>query len=152
MTPKGKGCLLSAFVAIVFISIIIFITYENNKYNDFHKKQLDIIGNIELTGKVVKLTVLNRNNKNYYTMCVKVNYANNNDFYIFNELCALKIKNGIATIPGGVFDTNFITDSVEINWNKSGKEKFYYKNGKSDEFPLSLASSGISKNDLNICN
>ena len=149
MKPVIKGCLFVLVITTIFISFIIF---ENIRDQKMDKDQIALIGNIEFKGKVIKSNIINRYGKAYYTMCIQLDSTNIDNFYVFNDLCALKIKNNIATMPGGLFDKTLIPEYVEVNLKKDLKVKIYYKNGENEEYSLGMGSGGLLESDLNLCN
>ena len=149
MKPAIKGCLFVLVITTIFISFIIF---ENIRDQKMDKDQIALIGNIEFKGKVIKSNIINRYGKAYYTMCIQLDSTNIDNFYVFNDLCALKIKNNIATMPGGLFDKTLIPEYVEVNLKKDLKVKIYYKNGENEEYSLGMGSGGLLESDLNLCN
>ncbi|QIL40544.1 hypothetical protein G7074_15480 [Pedobacter sp. HDW13] len=140
-------------VMIFFASIIFFVEKSSN--NKMKKDNAVLEKNfkqIQFKGKVIKSTIINRFGKQYYIICIKLEYSNIKDFYLFKEAHGLIIKNGIATMSGGIFMEDKIVDRVEVNINNSNKEKFFYKNGEIDEFELSFGAGAIKESDMNVCN
>jgi hypothetical protein len=136
--------ILSAIPLIIF-----FVNKKNDQENGLRKSQ---VANIQFKGKVINTKMIDRYGKKYLILCIALDYTNTNNFYIFNDLNALKIKNGIATIPGGLFEQNLIPTYVEININNSLKNKIYYQNGEVHEYELGLGSGGLKEKDMNSCN
>ena len=139
--------------AMTFFATIIFFVEKNsnNKMKNENAVLEKNLKQIEFKGKVIKSTIINRYDKQYYIICIKLEYSNIKSFYLFKEAHGLIIKNGIATMSGGIFIGDKIVDRVEVNINNSNKEKFFYKNGEIDEFELSFGAGGIKEEDMNIC-
>jgi len=154
-TKSKRRLLIILFISffLVFFTLAAFYDkYQTNELLKKNKLRLATIGNIEFRGKVIKTAVVDRFGKPYCVMCIKLDYTNTNDVYIFNDLCALKIKNGVATIPGGIYDVNFICGYIEVNTHNDKKTKYFYKNGQTDEFGLGLSSMALVESDMNLCN
>jgi hypothetical protein len=154
MNKKLKSSLfLLLFFAVFFILAIrheINLGHEN-KLNQ--QKRLAAIGNIQFKGKVIRTKkVMGFGDKGYYMMCVQLDYTNTDNFFIYNDINFLKIKKGIASMSGGIDIGGSEIDYVEVNLRNNGKEKCYYKNGKTDEYPLSLGRGGVTASDINTCN
>jgi len=85
-------------------------------------------------------------------LCAHLEYATVQNFYVLNDLCAIKIKNNIATMSGTVYDPNVgFPTYVEVNLNRTGITKFYFKDGTTDQFESLLRANGLSDGDLDIC-
>jgi hypothetical protein len=141
--------LISAFI---FFLVFQFVSYTNKKNRAEDRDRKSFVENIQFKGKVIKSTVIDRYGKQYVLLCIKLDYTNTDSIYIFNNLCALKIKDGIATMPGGLYDKDLIASYVEINMNNSSKNKIYYKNGQVGEYEIGLGSGGLIENDMKDCN
>lgn len=151
---KVVKALVFIFGVITFFATIIFFV-EKNSYNKIRGDDAVLEKNlkkIEFKGKVIKSTIINRNGKQYYIICIKLEYSNIKDFYLFKRAHGLIIKNGIATMSGGIFIGDKIVDRVEVNINNSKKEKFFYNNGEIDEFEISFGAGGIREEDMRVCN
>jgi len=85
-------------------------------------------------------------------VCIKLDYSNVGNFYLLKNSHGLIIKNGIATMSGGIFIEDKVVDYVEVNINNNNKEKFFYKDGETEEFELSLGAGGIKESDMRVCN
>jgi hypothetical protein len=83
---------------------------------------------------------------------VRLDYCNVKNFFVLNDLCALSIKNNIATMSGSVYDPNDgFPVYVEVNLNRTGETKFVFKDGSTDEFSWLLHVNGLIKADLMTC-
>lgn len=147
---RNKILFISGIAIILAIFLLIVIENKKNvQENDLRKS---LVANIQFKGKVINTEIIDRYGKKYLILCIALDYSNTNNIYIFNDLCALKIKNGIATIPGGLFEQNIIPTYVEINMNNSLKNKIYFQNGEVQEYELGLGSGGLKEKDMNLCN
>ena len=152
-----QGIKVLIFIAIILTCVVIFIFIDqNNASNEAGKDQINrmsLIGNIQFKGKVIKSKVYDYGGKSYYMICVKLDYTNTNNFYVLNDLCGIKIKNGIATMAAGVLDSYYgIANYVEVNINNNRKVICHFKNGDKGEFMFTLDPEGLSQNDMNTCN
>lgn len=144
---------LSLFLIVIITVFIIIFILQTKQSDKNEKKRVDIIGNIQFKGKVINSKVYEFAGKNYYMICVQIDTCNVKTFYVLNDLCALKIKDNIATLSGSKYSPDFgFPDYVEINMNKDGKTKFHFKNGTVDEFEWLLHTNGLTEKDLNFCN
>ncbi|TCC97711.1 hypothetical protein [Pedobacter hiemivivus] len=153
MKQNSKTLLFILGIVIVFILIMIIVEKGNDKIKAENNASIDEnLSRIQLKGKVIHFSIIDRYGKQYYMICIKLDYSNVSDFYLFKQSRGLKIKDGIATMSGGIFMKDKIINYVEINMNNSGKEKFLYKNGDAEEFDLSYGAGGIEEGDMNVCN
>lgn len=154
MSTKLKGFIFfSLFIIIIIIITVIQTHLDDGKAEKEHKERLVMVGHIEFKGKVINSKVYQFGGKNYYMICVKLDYSSVKEYYVLNNLCAIKIKNNIATIAAGFLSSdNGIVDYVEENIGHNGLEKFTYKNGVVYEGGYGLANMGLSEIDMNFCN
>ena len=149
-----KPALIIAAILTCFFAFVIITQSKTQDEED--KKQLRriaLIGNIQFKGKVINSKVYDYGGKSYYLICVKLDYTTANNFYLYNDLCGIKIKNGIATMSAGVLNSfDGVTNYVEVNMNNNRKVVVHYKNGDKDEFMFTLDPRGISEKDMNSCN
>jgi hypothetical protein len=142
-----------AVIALFLASVAISQYYNAERRAGNQKIRLAQIGKLQFKGKVINSKVYKYGGKNYYLVCVKLDSANVQAFYIYNDLDCLRIKNGIATLPAGYLNhTLGIVDSVAVNINNSGKIVFHYKDNARDVFPLGFNPMGLSESDMNTCN
>ena len=144
------------FLALVIFLFFIIVLWSMIKINIdanrvFKTAQAGPLGKIKFKGKVINTAIIKRYGKEYYMICIKLDYTNTNDFYIFNENSALKIKNGIATMSGGVYIKNNEIVYIEVNMNDEKKEKVYLKNGQVDVFELLFHSGALMESDMDLC-
>ena len=86
-------------------------------------------------------------------VCVKLDYSNVKNFYVFNELCFLKIKDSIATMATGFYNPYIGPATyVRVNINNDRKEEYSYSNGQVDTTVLSVSNYNLTRQDLNECN
>jgi hypothetical protein len=154
MNPIKKIILLSAlFFLLGSIVFIVLVVSDNKRAWKDERKALSLVGNVQFRGHVIHHKVYDFAGKQYYMVCIKLDYTNVTTFYELNDLCFLKIKDGIATMANGVFNPYYgIPDYIEVNVNNDLQEKFFYKGGKETRYGLSLANYNLSINDINECN
>ncbi len=136
----------------ISLAVLLLIVFENQKDVQENELRKSLVANIWFKGKVINSNIIDRYGKKYLVLCVALDYTNTDSIYIFNDVCALKIKNGMATMPGGLFKQNLIAAYVEINMNNSLKNKIYFQNGEVQEYGLGLGSGGLLEKDINSCN
>ena len=144
------------FLALVIFLFFIIVLWSMIKINIdanrvFKTAQAGPLGKIKFKGKVINTAIIKRYGKEYVMLCIKLDYTNIDDFYIFNEYSGLKIKNGIATMSGGVYIENERINYVEINMNNEKKEKFYLKDGSVDVIELLFHKGGLIESDMDLC-
>ena len=152
MKDKNKGCLLALFIVFILIVGLVIVNSKNKKNFEDDKLRMSFIRNIRFKGKVVKSNIISRYGKQYNIICIYLDYTNTSNFYIFNDLCALKIKDNVATMSNGVFMEGDIPKYVEINVRGDLMETVYFTNGKVDKFEMGFGSGGVLESDLSICN
>ena len=81
-----------------------------------------------------------------------MDYSNTDSFYYFQDKNALRIKDDIATIPGGVLVPTQIPVYLEVNMDNNYKMIFHFAHATTDTFELNYNSTGLSKEDMNYCN
>jgi len=112
-----------------------------------------MVDSISFKGRVINSKTYQFGGKNYYVICVRLDYTNVKNCYILNDLCAIKIKNNIATMAAGFLTSaNGVVDYVEVNMNHNKREKFTFKNGFIDEFGFGLSNLGLTQQDMDYCN
>ena len=115
MKQKAKGCLFLFIIFLIFILGFGFLIHKNNKNNESSQKLMDsLMGNIQFKGKVIKSNVFKYGGKDYYMVCVKLDYANTQNFYVNNDVVFLKIKDGIASIAAGFLSSYGVMNYVEF--------------------------------------
>ncbi|HEU5052657.1 MAG TPA: hypothetical protein VFT78_06070 [Hanamia sp.] len=143
---------IGIFLLIIFITVAFLIFYVNKKNDAEDRLRRSVIENIQFKGRIINSTVIDRYGKKYVVWCIKLDYTNTDSIYIFNDLDAVKIKNGIATIPGGLYQKDLIPTYVEINMNNSLVNRIYYQNGQFREYEMGLGSGGLIEKDMKDCN
>jgi|SRR5690242_4579463 len=143
---------IGILLLIMFITVAFLIFYVNKKNDAEDRLRRSVIENIQFKGRIINSTVIDRYGKKYVVWCIKLDYTNTDSIYIFNDLDAVKIKNGIATIPGGLYQKDLIPTYVEINMNNSLVNKIYYQNGQVREYEMGLGSGGLIEEDMHDCN
>jgi len=129
-----------------------------------HKQHTEkVYGNIQFKGKVLKVHRIDRWGIIYGMMCIKLDYTNRNDFYRFDEMSCLKIKNGIVTLPTGFIGNDERYDKrvnailsaayIEVNIDNSKQMVFIGSIGnKFSQDYLYYRSSNLIESDLRIYN
>jgi hypothetical protein len=148
-----KVFLVMAAIALFLASVVISQSFNAERKLKEQKIRLSQIGKLQFKGKVINSKIYRYVGKNYYLVCVKLDSTSVQDFYIFNDLDCIKIKNGIATFAAGYLNhTLGVVDSVAVNINNSGKVIFHYKGNARDVLPLGFDPMGLKESDMNTCN
>jgi hypothetical protein len=152
---KQKGCLLLIILFVAFVVVIVLQLPKGDHYNDpyFQKIRTGALGKISFKGKVINYSVVHNEQfgKDYSVLCIKLDYSNTDSFYYFEDKNALRIKDGIATIPVGVLVPGQIPVYVDVNMNNNYKIIFHFADKRTEIYPLSFNYTGLSKEDLNYC-
>ena len=141
------------FVVAAFLVCVVVSQYNNTLRKAAEQKiRLSQIGKLHFKGKVINSKIYRYYGKNYYMICVKLDSTNIKNFFVYNNLDCLKVKNGIATFSAGYLNhTLGMVDSVEANMNNSGKVIYYYSAHAKDSSPLGFAPNGLHEDDLKSC-
>ncbi|MDP9079746.1 MAG: hypothetical protein M3O71_20140 [Bacteroidota bacterium] len=149
---------IAAIVIILFVLgfiVFVIVTIQQAAVQDElnQRKRMEIVGKIQFKGRVISSNIYDYGGKPYYFVCIKLDSSNTKNYYIYNDLCGFKIKNGIATMALGVVNDAVGTAIyVEANTNNKNKIILHYKNGDTDEYMFTLDPRGLKENDLNACN
>ena len=144
---------LIVFFCLYIIYVIITSEQQSAQQDERYHKQLVLIGKIRFKGEIIGKKIYRYAGKNYYLICIKLDYSNTEQIYIYNNLCGLKIKNGIATISAGFYDPALGEPKyVEVNMNSDNKLKTTYKDGSSTVNICTLDPYGAPEKYMNICN
>lgn len=154
---KRKGCLLLILIFIAFVIVTLMqLPKKSDDYNNpyFQKIRTGPLGKISFKGKVINYKVVYNEyfEKNLYVLCIKLDYSNTDSFYYFQDGSALRIKDGIATIPGGTLVPGHIPIYIETNMNNNYKVIAHFRDGRTEISELKYNASGLSKEDMNSCN
>lgn len=136
-----KFFLLAGIMFVVALTIfIVSVVWQKKQDLENEKKALSIIGGVQFSGRVIHHKVYDFGGRNYYMVCVKLDYANVKSFYVFNDLCFLKIKDSIATMATGFYNPYLgAATYIQVNIGNDRREKYYYANGQVDtSFLLSV--------------
>ncbi len=154
MNPIVKNVvLILAMILTVFTVFIISVVLSEKKAAKNDAERSAMVKGIQFKGKMISYKKFDFGGRDSYMICVKLDYSNTPSFYKLNDLCFLKIKDSIATMAVGQVDAyNGMPTYVEVNMNNSGKEKYTYRSGKTDEFNESLANYKLTVSDINTCN
>jgi hypothetical protein len=154
MTIQQKGLIFIGLFITILLLVFIITTISANRDDELRDRKLnEYVGKVQFKGKVIHSKIYQYSGKDYFMICVQLDYSNFKEYYVLNDYCFFKIKNNIATMAVGVFNPNYgIPKYVEVNIANSGVEKFVYANGTANDFGLSLANWGLTKDDMNVCN
>ena len=140
--------------------MVVFAYKNNNKKIAAHKQHTEeVYGNIQFKGKVLRLHRIDRWGRVYGMMCIKLDYTNRNDFYRFDDMSCLKIKNGIVALPTGFIgsgiDRHVIpilnATYVEVNIDNSRKIVFIDSIENKVAQELFYGSGNLIESDLGLC-
>ena len=144
--------MILAFIGFIIFAIVTIINTDEQSDID-QAKRMELVGKIQFKGKVISSKIYDYGGKSYYFVCVKIDTSNTKNFYIYNSLCGFKIKNGIATMALGVFDSYFgPAIYIEANINNNHLVILHYKKGEPDRYIFTLDPDGLKEKDLNACN
>lgn len=148
-----KILLVFGLLIIVYLTIIVLSTRDSSNESKKEEQELNkLLGNMHFKGKVIKFSLISRFGKRYTLSCIKLDYTNVDNFYLYKNGYGLAIKNGIATVPGGFFPYNGKeTDYIEINMGSTKKEIFRYKDGSIEEFEHIIGAMGLYESDMSMC-
>lgn len=140
-------------ISTVFTVFVFNIVLSEKKAAKNNAERSAMVKGIQFKGKVISYKKFAFGGRDSYMICVKLDYSNTPSFYKLNDLCFLKIKDSIATMAVGQADPyNGMATYVEVNMNNSGKEKYTYRSGRTEEFDESLANYKLTVSDINTCN
>ena len=156
-------CAIVIFITIVVV-VVVFMFKNNNKKIAEHKQHTEkIYGNIQFKGRVLKVYEIERWGRLCGMMCIKLDYTNVGDFYKFNELSCLKIRNGIITLPTGSLSNdavksnkrvNAILSAVYIEVNMDNSRQMVFIDSLGNKFIqdyLYYRSGNLIESDMRIC-
>jgi len=154
MTVRQKGFLFLGVFFTIFLLIIVFTLVSDHKEAELgDKKYNEYVGKVQFKGKVVNSRIFKYGGKPYLMVCVQLDYSNYKEYYVLNDYCFLRIKNNIATMAVGFFNSdNGIPKYVEVNIKNNRIEKFTQADGTIDTVGLNLANYGLTRDDMNTCN
>jgi hypothetical protein len=154
MTIQQRGLIFIGLLLITMLLIFIITSISDHKEMELSdRKYNEYVGKVQFKGKVIHSKIYQFGGRPYFIICVQLDYSNFKDYYVVNDYCFFKIKNNIATMTGGFFNTNYgIPKYVEVNIANSGNERFKHADGSFNDVGLSLANYGLTKDDMNVCN
>ena len=156
MKMKQKGCFLLIVIFVAIVTVIVLQLPKGDHYNDPYYQTIRTgpLGKISFKGRVINYKVIYNEyfGKNLYVLCIKLDYTNTDSFYYFQDGSALRIKDGIATIPGGTLVPSQIPIYIEANMNNNYKIIDHFRDGRTEISELQYNPSGLSKEDMNDCN
>ena len=154
MTRDRKITLImSTIIAAIIIGIAINVIVSSQQSDAEQMQRMKSIGNLRFAGDVTDSKVYTYDGKQYYQACVKLVYTNTKSIEVYNSLCCVKIKNGVATMPAGPINPAYgIATYIQVNLKSNHKVIYHYKAGQVEEKPFTLTTDGLLKSDLNTCN
>ena len=153
---KQKGCLLLIVIFVAFVIVIVLQLPKSDNYDSpyFRKLWTGVLGKVSFKGRVIDYEMVHNEQfgKDYSVICIKLDYSNTDSIYYFQDKNALRIKDSIATIPGGVLVPGQIPVYLEVNMNNNYRIIAHFADGSTETYPLNFNYTGLSKEDLNYCN
>jgi hypothetical protein len=151
-TDNKKIFLGMAVIALFLVSVLLTQTFNTAHKAEDKKKRLAEIGKLQFKGKVISTKTYRYFGKNYYQVCVKLDFSTVDNLHLFNDLDCISIKNGIAAFSAGYLN-NVLgpVDSVSANIGNNGKVMFYYKTHAVDSHPIGFDPMGMKESDLHAC-
>ncbi len=141
-----------ALGAIFMVSLVVSQLFNAQRKAREHQIRVSLLGNLHFKGKVISSKNYRYYGKIYYQVCVKLDSVNVKNFYVYNDLDCLRIKDSIATFSAGYLNhTLGVADSVEANMKNSGKLVLYYRGHAKDSAPLGFDPKGLHEDDLKNC-
>jgi len=165
MNNKEERRIILVIVSVIVIFlIVVFFCIKKIDREIIERKQHteEIYGNIQFKGRVLKVHKIDRWGRVYGMMCIKLDYINVNNFYKFDNISCLKIKNNIATLPTGFLGNdegydklvNAILNAIyiEVNMDNSRQMCFIDSLGnKFIQYHLDYGSNNLIESDMRIC-
>lgn len=151
--------------AVVFVGwcIMVVLAYKNNNKKIAEHKQHteEVYGNIQFKGEVLKVLRIDRWGRIYGMMCIKLDYTNTDNFYRFDDMSCLKIKNGIITLPTGFIGSDEGYDKrrdailsaayIEVNIDNNRQKVLIDSIGNKFSEDLYYGSHNLIESDLRLC-
>jgi hypothetical protein len=149
------------FSAFIALCICLFVLIYNQPTGIYEQHTEEVYGNIQFKGKVLKIHKIHRWGRIYGIMCVKLDYTNVDDFYKFDDMTCLKIKNGILSLPVAInnndgYDKYVIAvlsaSYIEVNMDNSRQMAFIDSLGnRFVENYLYYRNGGLTESDMRLC-
>lgn len=160
--PINKKRFLFIFFAACFsLAIIGFILTLRSSIKEIkqHANQMETLyGDISFSGEVVGFHCIRYGiDPPGCIMCIKIDSSTVDSFYHYDRYTALKIDNGIATLPLGLYDENtdfaLLKEVVYVHINEAGSHKMLFIIDENDTITKDLyyTSSYMYEKDLKIC-
>lgn len=123
----------------------------------------ETMGDVEFRGRVISVKMLKHSGRPASIMCIKIDSCNVDSFYYHGKYGALRIHDGIATLPLGSMvsekdidptsNSSFLrrTRYVEVNQNKNHQMLFIDTNGDSLCFDHLRFGHNNPEADMYIC-
>ncbi|MBO9583459.1 MAG: hypothetical protein J7574_04800 [Flavobacterium sp.] len=154
MKKITKQLLFILIIIIAFIGVIIISQfYIKEQHKDVFEHTGKNIEKIQFKGAVMDSKIVKHGGRQYGIVCLKLDYSNIDNFYVFNESACLKIKDGKAIMSiGFVMQNEAKVKYIEVNMHGDKKERYFKEGGEVDEYEMTLASNGIIESDIKFCN
>ena len=146
-------------VLALWICFFVFIV-DNKPTGKYEQHIEEIYGDIQFKGKILKIHQIERWGRNYGIMCISLDYTNVDDFYRFDNITCLKIKNNIATLRTGLigsgdderFRAILSTAYIEVNIDNNRQMVFIDSIGnKFTQNYLEYGSNNLIESDMRLC-
>ena len=158
-----KMVLIIVGIFVIGWWIMVVFAYKKTKRQATKHKQHteEVYGNIQFKGEVLKIHRIDRWGRIYGMMCIKLDYTNVDNFYRFDDMSCLKIKNGIATLPTSFIGNDEGYDKrvnailsaayIEVNIDNSKQRVFIDKLGNKYLANLFYGSGNLIESDMRLC-
>ncbi len=162
-STKRKFNVLDWLIIVMFCLAVVFFsvfTIKNTIISKSeHAKHIeDLYGNISFSGRVVDFHYVKHSGMpTAAIMCIKIDSSNVDSFYQYDKYTALKIENGMVTLPiGGCGPSNCGPEYesiiyVAVNENRSHEMRFINEANDTLVRTLYYTSENLKEYDLGIC-
>lgn len=157
---KPLDWMIIALFFLAFVIVIPILTIRSTlKDKSQHLNQIEsLYGDISFSGKVVGFHYVKHTGMpEAAIMCINIDSSNVDSFYHFDKYTALKIKDGIATLPIGTCSKSdrgaLYEKTVYVSVNESKSHNMIFVTAEKDtiEKALYYTSSDLEENDMSIC-
>ncbi|MCR4828831.1 MAG: hypothetical protein K5864_05140 [Bacteroidales bacterium] len=151
-----KRFLFIFFTAYFSLAIIGFILTVRSSIKEIKQRanQIETLyGDISFSGEVIDYHPIKHSiDPPGAIMCIKIDSSTVDSFYHYDRYTALKIDNGIATLPLGQYDVEY-KEVVYVHINEAGSHKMLFIIDENDTITEDLyyTSSYMYERDLKIC-
>jgi hypothetical protein len=163
---KYKGVIIFVVVCLFFV-ICFYIVVSGYKDSILKAEEYElhiekIYGNIQFKGKVLNVHKVKRWGRTCGIMCIELDSTNTNEFYRFENLSCLKIKNDIITLPTGPLSNDAVKSNecvnailsaiyIEVNMDTNKQMCFIDSAGNRFYQDLYFRSSNLKEEDMLLC-